>query len=43
MKIRNLLIVFTVVFSLASCYGHRTCPTYLKKDLKEIKTEKVKV
>lgn len=41
MKLRLLLFAF-VVIGISSC-RHYTCPTYLKKDVKEVKTESERV
>lgn len=41
MKLRMLFCAL-VIFGMASC-RHYTCPTYIKKDVKEVKTETEKV
>jgi hypothetical protein len=41
MKVKVLLFAL-VVFGASAC-RHYTCPTYLKKDTKEVKTNTAKV
>lgn len=41
MKLRIVLFLL-VVFGFSAC-RHYTCPTYLKKDTKEVKTQTEKV